>query len=67
VKDAYKVIWLCKAKKAQKSFIFTDFVDDKVMNRVVFIDEDTDNVLTLTGDSYYWMITRPNNIDLNDN
>jgi hypothetical protein len=67
VKDAYKVIWLCKAKKAQKSFIFTDFVDDKVMNRVVFIDEDTDNVLTLTGDSYYWMITRPNRIDLNDN
>lgn len=67
MKDAYKVIWLCKAKKAQKSFIFTDFVDDKVMNRIVFMDDLTDNVLTLSNDSYYWMITRPNNIDENNN
>jgi hypothetical protein len=35
--DTYKVVWLCKAKKAQKSFLFTDFVDDKIMGRIVFM------------------------------
>jgi hypothetical protein len=65
--DTYKVVWLCKAKKAQKSFLFTDFVDDKIMGRIVFMDSATDEVLTLTNDSFYWMITRPNKIYENNN
>lgn len=38
-----------------------------MLSRMLFIDEETDHVLTLSNDSYYWMITRPNTINENNN
>ena len=65
--ESYKVVWLCKYQKKIRTFTWDTFTDDRQMNRIVFHDEITDEVLTLSNDSYAWMVTRPANLDINDN
>lgn len=65
--ESYKVIWLCKYQNKIRQFTWDTYTDDRQMNRIVFHDEITDEVLTLANDSYGWMITRPASLEINDN
>lgn len=67
MEETYKVTWLCRSNRKIKSFVFDGFVDDKQNNRIIFTNDNTDHVMTISNDSYYWMLTRPNTYDLNDN
>lgn len=65
--EKYKVVWLCKYQKKVRSFIWDSYTDDRQMGRILFMDDDTDEILTIANDSYAWMVTRPASLDINDN
>lgn len=65
--ELYRVTWYCKYQKKIRFFIWDDFVDDVMNKRVIFSNNDNQEVLTLSSDSYAWMSTRPEHLGLNDN
>ena len=60
--ELFVVTWLCKYSKKVKTFTWDEYYDDVMNKRMVFTNLDTGVTLTVYGDSYAWMITRPHDI-----
>lgn len=65
--EVYRVTWYCKYTKKAKTFLWHEFNDDVMNKRIVFSNDISGEVLTISSDSYAWMVTRPTNLDMNDN
>jgi len=56
--EFYKVTWVTYTG-SRHIFKWTAFDDDKVLKRLVFINEETNEVLTLNYTAFDWMTTKP--------
>ena len=65
--ELYKVVWLCKYSKKKMNFVWTHYVDDVLNKRMIFSNDDTQEVITIAQDSYGWILTRPLDMDINEN
>ena len=57
--EIFKVLWLSKTTGVLKSFVFSSYNDDPQNSRCLFIDDESDKVLTLYYDDIAYMITAP--------
>lgn len=56
--EFYKVTWVTYTG-SRHIFKWTAFEDDKVLKRLIFINEETNEVLTLNYTAFDWMTTKP--------